>query len=205
MPLFLIQVMSEAMRSAAVVQAAGKGSRFHSDQYKLLTPVDGVPMILRTLAPVLCAGFEDVVVVIGACEEQMRKALADLPVRIVVNTDWERGQSTSLAAGVRAVECTSDRVCLLLGDQPFLQAETLQALLKTSDRYPAEIIVPFHQGKRGNPIIVPASRYALLLSLLEGDTGGKKLLKTVGYHALSVEDPGILRDIDTIEDLSRYE
>ena len=37
------------MRSAAVIQAAGKGSRFHSGQYKLLTPVDGVPMILRTL------------------------------------------------------------------------------------------------------------------------------------------------------------
>ena len=106
MPLFLIQVMSQAMRSAAVIQAAGKGSRFHSGQYKLLTPVDGVPMILRTLAPVLCAGFEDVVVVIGAYEEQMRRTLADLPVRIVINTDWERGQSTSLAAGVRAVFST---------------------------------------------------------------------------------------------------
>ena len=193
------------LKSAAVIQAAGKGSRFHSDQYKLLTPVDGVPMIIRTLDPVLRAGFDDVVVVIGSHADQMRKAIMDLPVRIIENPSWENGQSTSLACGVRAVENTSDRACLLLGDQPFLKTGTLLALLAESDRFPDEIIVPFYQGKRGNPIILPSRFYGRLLTLSRGDEGGKKLLKDVGYHEFSVEDSGILHDIDTIEDLKNYE
>ncbi len=193
------------LKSAAVIQAAGKGSRFHSDQYKLLTPVDGVPVILRTLDPVLRAGFDDVVVVIGSHADQMRNTLMDLPVRIIENPSWEHGQSTSLACGVRAVEKTSDRACLLLGDQPYLKPATLPALLAESDRFPDEIIVPFYQGKRGNPIIVPSRFYERLLALAKGDEGGKKLLKEAGYHEFSADDSGILHDIDTIEDLKKYE
>ena len=193
------------MKNAAVIQAAGKGSRFHSDQYKLLAPVDGVPMILRTLEPVLHAGFDEIVVVTGYHAAEMRDVLAHLPVRIVENKDWEKGQSTSLSAGVRAVRDSSDRACLLLGDQPFLRSDTIRALLKESVSHPEEIIVPFFQEKRGNPIVVPAVYYERLLALTEGDVGGKQLLKAVGYRVLPVDDPGILRDIDTIGELKKYE
>ena len=189
------------MRTAAVIQAAGKGSRFHSDQYKLLTPVGGKAMILRTLEPVLAAGFDEVVAVVGAHAAEMKEILLDYPVTIIKNNDWEKGQSTSLAAGVHAVEQTSDRACLLLGDQPFLRTETLRSLLQESDEFPKEIIVPAYMGKRGNPIIVPAFRYPLLLELTQGDMGGKKLLQTVGYHTLETDDPGVIHDIDTIEEL----
>ena len=193
------------MKDAAVIQAAGKGSRFHSDQYKLLASVDGVPMILRTLEPVLHAGFDEIVVVIGCHAAEMRDILADLPVRIVENKDWEKGQSTSLSAGVRAVRDSSDRACLLLGDQPFLRSDTIRALLKESVSHPEEIIVPFFQEKRGNPIVVPEVYYERLLALTEGDVGGKQLLKAVGYRVLPVDDPGILRDIDTVGELKKYE
>ena len=193
------------MKSAAVIQAAGKGSRFHSGQYKLLSPVNGKPMVIQTLVPVLAAGFDHVVIVIGAHADEMWAALKDLPVRVIENRDWELGQSTSLSAGMCAIQHSSDRVCLLLGDQPFLKAETLRALQEESDKFPDEIIVPFYKGKRGNPIIVPSRYYERLLELTGGDEGGKKLLKEAGYHVLSVDDPGILRDIDTIEDLEKYE
>ena len=193
------------MKTAAVILAAGKGSRFHSNQYKLLTPVEGTPMILRTLEPVLQTGFDEVVVIIGAHADEMQKTLQNYPARIVENPDWEKGQSTSLTAGVRAIQHTSDRVCLLLGDQPFLKAETLRDLLAESDKFPEQIIVPFYNGKRGNPIVVPAKYYDLLLELTQGDMGGKKLLQTVGYHILNVDDAGIIRDIDTVEELKKYE
>lgn len=192
------------LKSAAVIQAAGKGSRFHSNQYKLLTPVDGVPMILRTLEPVLDAGFDEIIVVIGAHADAMRQILLDYPVRIIENKNWKKGQSTSLTAGVRAAANSSDRACLLLGDQPFLKTETLQALLDEADRFPEEIIVPFYEGKRGNPIIVPACFYEQLLELTKGDEGGKKLLKEAGYRVFSVEDSAVLRDIDTIEDMKNH-
>lgn len=192
------------MSNAAVIQAAGKGSRFLSDQYKLLAPVAGVPMILRTADAVLQAGFDEIVIVLGHRAEEMRAVLAGLPVKIVENKDWEKGQSTSLSAGVRAVRDTSDRVCLLLGDQPFLRPETLRGLIAESESHPGEIIVPFYQGKRGNPIVVPSVYYEQLLALTGGDEGGRKLLKEAGYRVLAVEDPGVLRDIDTIGELKQY-
>ncbi len=190
-------------KNAAVIQAAGKGSRFKSDTYKLLTPVDGIPMIMKTIEPALAAGFDEIVVVIGSHADEMRNILMPLPVKIVENKDWERGQSTSLAAGLRAVQDNSVRACLMLGDQPFLRASTLKALLMESEKHPDDVIVPMYGKKRGNPIVVPAYRYALLLELTEGDTGGRKLLEAVGYRELSVDDPGVLRDIDTEEDI-RY-
>ena len=193
------------MKNAAVIQAAGAGSRFHSNQYKLLTQVEGVPMILRALEPVLKAGFDDVVVVIGSNADEMKNVLVDYPVQIIENQNWIKGQSTSLSAGIRSIKNSSDRVCLLLGDQPFLQADTLKALISESDLYPDQIIVPFYKEKRGNPIIVPSKFYDLLLELTQGDIGGKKLLETVGYHILNVNDAGIIRDIDTVEELKQYE
>ena len=193
------------MRSAAVIQAAGGGSRFHSDQYKLLKEIDGKPMIICAIEPALSAGFDEIVVVIGAHADEMRDTLMNFPVKIIENKNWKEGQSTSLSAGVRAIAGSSDRACLMLGDQPFLKTETLQALLAESDRYPDEIIVPFFNRIRGNPIIVPASRYQRLLDLTKGDRGGKQLLISDGYKALSAADEGILRDIDTIEDLKKSE
>ncbi len=188
-------------KNAAVIQAAGKGSRFLGSTYKLLTSVDGKPMILKTLEPVLETGFDEVVVVIGAHADDMREILVNYPVKIIENKDWERGQSTSLSAGLRAVEMISERACLLLGDQPFLKASTLTALLKESEMYPEDVIVPIYGDRRGNPIVVPAYRYSLLLELTQGDAGGRKLLETVGYRGLPVDDAGVLRDVDTREDI----
>ncbi len=191
------------VRNAAVIQAAGKGSRFQGSTYKLLTPVDGKPMILKTLEPILQTGFDEVVVVIGAHADEMRRTLINYPVKIVENKDWECGQSTSLSAGLRAVEMTSARACLMLGDQPFLKASTLTALLNESVEHPEDVIVPIYGNRRGNPIIVPAYRYGLLLELTRGDTGGRKLLETVGYRGLPVDDAGVLRDVDTTEDIGK--
>lgn len=193
------------VRSAAVIQAAGGGRRFSPDEYKLLTPVVGIPMILRTLTPVLETGFDEIVVVIGSHSDEMERILRDFPVKTVYNPIWETGQSTSLSAGVRAIRESSDRACLMLGDQPFLRKETLIQLLEESDAHPEEIIVPFFEEKRGNPIILPSLYYEKLLELTQGDTGGKQLLRSVGYRSVKSSDPGVIHDIDTQEDLKRNE
>ena len=190
------------MKTAAVILAAGKGSRFHSNQYKLLASERGEPVIVKTLKTVLSSGFDEVVVVIGCHAEEMNRILQDYPVKIIVNHAWESGQSTSLTAGIRAVENSADRACLLLGDQPYLQSQTIMSMMAVSAGHPDEIIVPEFHGKRGNPIIVPAYRYPLLLELAQGDMGGRKLLEAVGYYPFKTEDPGVIRDVDTVEDLT---
>ena len=185
----------------AVILAAGMGSRFHSGKYKLLAPVDGIPLIVRTLSAALSAGFDDVFAVIGAHADEMRDALKDYPVRIVENNSWQDGQSSSLAAGVRALPKTSDRVCLLLGDQPWIRPETIRTLVKEAESHPDDVIVPFFRERRGNPIVVPAALYGTMLSFSRGDMGGRVFLEKNGYRSVSVEDPGVIRDVDTVEEL----
>lgn len=187
-------------KNAALVLAAGKGSRFQSG-YKLLAPLDGEPLIRRTLQTVLSSGFDDVFVVTGAHHEEMARILADCPVTFVYNAEWEQGQSTSLKAGMRAVDINYERTVIFLGDQPFLRSETVSALLRISDENPNDIIVPVYGGRRGNPIVVPSCYYGKLVELSTGDSGGKMLLKTYGFHAVPVGDVGVLKDIDTIEDI----
>lgn len=187
-------------KNAALVLAAGKGSRFEPG-YKLLTSLGGEPLIRCTLRTVLSAGFDEVFVVIGAHHEEMERVLADCPVTLVRNSEWEQGQSSSLKVGMRAVGMNYERTVIFLGDQPFLRQETVSALLRISDERPNEIIVPVCDGRRGNPIVVPSRYYAKLVELSTGDIGGKMLLKTYGFHAVPVDDVGVLKDIDTIEDI----
>ena len=160
-------------------------------------------MILQTLSSALKAGFDAVFVVIGAHADEMRDVLKDLPVQIVENHSWEEGQSSSLSAGIRALPDDSECVCLLLGDQPWIRPETLRQLLKEAGAHPKEVIVPFYMKRRGNPIVVPASLYGTMLRLSQGDMGGRIFLEKNGYRSVTVDDPGVIRDVDTVEELEK--
>ena len=86
---------------AGVVLAAGLARRFGSQ--KLVTPVDGVPLVRRTVEALLGESLGDIVVVLGSEANAVEAALAGLPVRLVANPDFARGMSTSVRAGIGAL------------------------------------------------------------------------------------------------------
>ena len=75
---------------AGVVLAAGRSSRL--GRPKQLLPVQGQPLLRHTLRSILHASLDDVVVVLGHEEATVREAIADLPVRIVVNPGFALGR-----------------------------------------------------------------------------------------------------------------
>ncbi|MFC0339094.1 nucleotidyltransferase family protein [Kushneria avicenniae] len=118
------------------------------------------------------------------------------------------GMGTSLATAVSELLVSNDSchqrceaLALMLGDMPGLRAETLQKLMAHA-RFDA-IVRPCHQGRAGHPVIFGRSFWPALAGL-DGDEGARALLKRHALQVvmLDVDDPGILTDIDTPDDLS---
>ena len=103
------------MTAAAVVLAAGGGSRFLGDTHKLLAPLRGRPVVVWAVEAALGAGLDETIVVTGAAD--LDGVLAPLPVTVLHNAAWERGIATSLAVAVdHAAAAGHGAVVVGLGD-----------------------------------------------------------------------------------------
>ena len=189
---------------AAVVLAAGASRRMEGKN-KLLVEVDGVPLIRRVVDAVLASPVSPVVVVLGHDAEAVHKAIGPRPVRFAFNASAADGMSTSLVAGLDALDGGDgvDGALVCLGDMPWVRAEHLAALCAAFDASDGNAIcVPFHEGRRGNPVLWPSAYFPELLGL-SGDTGGRALLEkhAAAVTAVPISDAGVVTDIDTPEDL----
>jgi molybdenum cofactor cytidylyltransferase len=88
---------------AGIILAAGASTRFGTPKQLLLWK--GVPLIRHVVLAAMKAGLSPIVVVVGSSDHEVEKVISDLPVRIVSNTDWVTGLSSSIRAGVIALPC----------------------------------------------------------------------------------------------------
>ena len=181
---------------AAIVLAAGTSSRM-GPVNKLLVARGNLPLVRVVCQQVVASDFDQVIVVLGHEHERIRAVLADLPVTTVVNPHYRDGMASSVAAGVAAATVT-DGFLFALADMPEIRVATYRALRRAfSAAEPGSIVVPYHQGKRGNPVIF-AERYREELASLTGDRGAKQLLQVYRERVkkVAVDDAGVLFDID---------
>jgi len=194
---------------AAVLLAAGAGSRFAGTEHKLLAklPETGVEppatVIERSLAHVLAAGIGPVVLVTGALSDIVPASFDQLPDdRLLVrhNDRWAEGQITSVRAGIAtANELGCDGVVVGLADQPFITPEAWRAVADTD----GPIVVATYDGRRANPVALDASVWGLLPD--EGDEGARALMRVRPDLVREVPCTGSPADIDTEEDLRRWQ
>ena len=116
-------VSSSPVRDA-VILAAGNGDRFKNPDHhsKLLHPVLGQPLILRTLETAAAAGLTHLHVVVGFEADRVRSVIAQNPIRGVTvdfayNPDWHLENGVSALAA--RVICRADRFALMMGDHLF--------------------------------------------------------------------------------------
>ncbi|ARP81149.1 hypothetical protein CAL12_10045 [Bordetella genomosp. 8] len=204
-------------RFVGILLAAGRGERFRASTglaqaEKLLAALpDGRPVaaasadiLLRTVPLVLAVTRPDT--------PALQQALAERGCLVVETADAARGMGASLAyasqalmAGIAAAThgqpgCRAPLGCLVaLGDMPWVTDATVLAVQDAARGH--RIAAPVHAGRRGHPV---AFAWALMpeLAALDGDEGARALLKRHGVHEVTCEDPGVLRDIDTVDDLS---
>jgi molybdenum cofactor cytidylyltransferase len=143
-------------RVAALVLAAGLSSRM-AGEHKLLADLGGECLIRRTVRAVLQAGPCETVVVTGHRAADIEAALHGLDIRVVHNPAYAEGQAGSVAAGVAALRPGADAIMVALGDQALLTPHHYRALIGAYAHVtPPAILVPVHDGRRGNPIVFSA-------------------------------------------------
>lgn len=184
---------------AGVVLAAGASSRL--GRPKQLLSFRGRPLLEHTLAFVAELGLDEVVVVLGGSAEAILERIVLHGARPVINPDYAAGQSTSLKAGLAAVEERADAVIFLLGDQPLLPPEVVPALIERYQAGDAAIVVPSYGGTRGNPVLFDRLVFPLLHGL-EGDQGARPILRARAdlVREAPVDAAAPPADIDTWED-----
>lgn len=184
-----------------ILLAAGKGSRFDPSgvQNKLLQTTSDGKTVALAAATTMLGVLPLVAAVVRDADDALAIALQKLGCKLVICPEADQGMATSLVSALSQYQDAGGWL-IALGDMPHVQASTI-AVLAAQLSKGADIVAPFYQGERGNPIGFSARHLAELL-LLRGDQGARALLKIHPVTHLDVDDPGIHYDVDTPADLA---
>jgi molybdenum cofactor cytidylyltransferase len=187
---------SPDVSAAAVVLAAGGGTRFDGPDHKLLSLFRGRPLVSWALAGGADAGLDEVAVVVGAVE---LGAVVPPGMSVIENADWASGQASSLQAAVSwATARGHDAIVVGLGDQPLVPAAAWVAVARAD----SPIAVATFEGRRRPPVRLARSVWSLLPT--EGDEGARVLMQQRPDLVCEVVCEGQPADIDNQEDLTRW-
>ncbi|MCP4877923.1 MAG: nucleotidyltransferase family protein [Gammaproteobacteria bacterium] len=188
---------------AAIVLAAGQ-SRRAGGQNKLLAELGDAPMINHVVRSAVESDACQVIVVTGHEAELVQKSLENYRAEIVFNPDYVSGMASSLRIGIQAVAREMDGALILLGDMPLVgNAQINQLITEFDPATERDIVVPYKDGRRGNPVLWSA-RYFPALKALTGDTGGRGLIieNIANVRDVPVIDDAVFTDFDTTDSLS---
>jgi len=171
---------------------------------KLLMDYKGKSLIEHAVDTLLGSEVSNVIVVLGFEAEEVRAKVGRKPVRLVLNPDYRDGMSSSIKAGVGALPPETDAIMIYLADQPLMtpaEVNQIVAAFQTAMFSGKTIVVPFHKGQRGNPVVMDASFKDAILDVA-GDVGCRKVIKRNPdrVFALEMETDHVVRDIDRMED-----
>jgi len=187
---------------AGVILAAGSASRMGS--IKQLLPFRGKTILEHVIANAHRSALHEVILVLGYCSDKIKSKIDSSGIKIVINKEYQKGQSHSLKKGLEKVSANCKGVMFLLGDQPLVTESIMNKLINTFEISDSPIVIPYCNGKRGNPVIIARSLFSRLESL-SADTGARVLFKEFKHEILkvSVTNKAILEDIDTMDDYEK--
>ena len=128
---------------AAIILAAGKGTRMKSDLHKVLHPIACRPMLMHLMASVDALRPTKKVVVVGSGKEQLEAALAGSAELAVQEPQFGTGHAVQQAQG--ALEGFEGDILILYGDVPFVPTATMLALVErlNAPDAPAVVVLAF--------------------------------------------------------------
>jgi molybdenum cofactor cytidylyltransferase len=183
----------------AIILAAGESTRMKTN--KLLLPFNDKLMITMVIDIVRQSDVDQLLLVLGAFKDEMLAAIAGMPVKHCYTQDFKQGMLSSVQCGFRNLPDFTDAALVFLGDQPMISAEVVNRIIKEYQSSKKGILVPVYNGRRGHPVLID-KKYGKAIEGLDPSEGLHALISQFGKDVQEVEVtvPGILRDIDTIQD-----
>lgn len=191
------------MRAAGLVLAAGGGSRFGGP--KALVEFQGSTLLDRALGTVAQGGCDVVAAVVGAEAASVLRVARGSADCVVVNPQWRSGLSSSLHAGLAALQTANvDAAVVVLADQPFVTPALVSRLIRTWQGG-APAAVATYGGAMRTPVVLDRSVWDEVLAAAHGDAGARTWLRSHPEQvtAVACDDVGSSEDIDTAADLRR--
>jgi len=156
---------------AAIVLAAGKGTRMRSSLPKVMHPLGGRPMLSHLLATVADAGIERVVVVVSPDMAEETENLVDARVAI---QDQAHGTGHAAQCGMPALQGFEGTVLVLFGADPLVSTATLQRLVEARSGVDAPVVVvlgfrPADPAQYGRLVVDPSGRLQKIVEFWDAD------------------------------------
>jgi len=198
--------MMKVKPTAGIILAAGASTRY--GESKQLLRLKDKCMLEWALDAALNSALKRVVLVLGYAHQKILQTLGEKSLHsrllVAINSQYKKGQSISLHIGLSKVKDDYPAVMFLLGDQPMLNAATINILLERFWADDKDICVPIYRGKRKTPAIFRRRFYNQLMEI-KGDTGARQLIDDNPDRVLAVEmdDPICFFDIDTRQDFEK--
>ncbi len=188
-----------------IVLAAGSSRRFGDDKRKMRLP-SGDSVIEASIRNAVAA-LDQILVVLRhgdqAYVEELSASIDSPKVTFFRAPDSALGMAHSLANAVHEVR-DWDAAVVLLADMPYLKPETIQTIVAAYEKHKENepIIYPEIDGETGHPVLFPKVYFGEIEKLV-GDRGARPVIEEHENKVISVvvDDPGVIKDIDTPQDL----
>lgn len=196
----------------AVILAAGESRRMGTQ--KLLLPFGETTVVGAVVRTAEASLADRALVVLGADGERVRAELergradgrtgerrGNDKIGFAANENYLSGMLSSVQAGFRALPEDAEAAVVMLGDQPFLPAKVVDAVVAAYRESGEGIVIPVFGGRRGHPVLIDLKYRGEVLALDPSD-GLRQLMRAhpAEVREVEVDDAGILRDLDTPED-----
>lgn len=191
-----------------ILLAAGFGRRFDPtgrDSKLLARLPDGQPVAWHS-ARAMLASLPETYAIVRTDDDALAEVLRAAGCTVVAVPEARDGMGHALAGGIAATPLPASGWVVGLADMPWIRPETIQAITTSlacgtgTPEQAGRIVVPRYRQQRGHPVAFAAS-HGPALRALTGDEGARTLLQQHAVTWMEVDDPGVLRDIDTPADL----
>ncbi|MBY0497339.1 MAG: nucleotidyltransferase family protein [Cyanobacteria bacterium] len=192
---------------SAIVLAAGASSRMGQAKAALPFGQTGETVVARIVRTLLEGGAPQVVVVAGAHIDAVRAAMSphESRARLIEHPGWQKGQLSSLLAGLDAIDDPQLEAALVtLVDVPLVRSATVAGVIGMWRRTRAPIVRPADGTRHGHPVMFDRSVFGDLRAA-DPDTGAKAVFAIHRDRIVNVQvqDAGAFEDMDTPEDYAK--
>jgi molybdenum cofactor cytidylyltransferase len=188
---------------SAILLAAGQSRRM--GDFKQLLQYQGKTFVGCCVDNLLASGVDDIVVVTGHREAEVRQALAGRKIKFVYNADYQTGMSSSIKCGVQSLDEKTRAILIALADQPQIHSGSIGKIIAAYEKEQPLVVVPRHAKRRGHPIILDARLRKEIMGL-DPSQGLRQIVQAHKDETFYVEmgNDAVLIDFDYPQDYQDF-